>query len=145
MAPFWNMVVLVVIFIAFNAFVYFTFFKRHAPDVPFYLIYRVHFIELAILIAETITYWIIRKWIIRKWLIWMHIGCIYCIIIGVPLMNAVYMDIVENFGEREMLNTIRMIINWSLLIIGHIFFAAAIINGYRSKKKQEEEELFELI
>jgi hypothetical protein len=145
MAPFWNMVALVVVFVAFNVYIYFSFFIRVAPDIPFYLIYRVHFIELAILIAETVTYWIMRKWKIRKYLIWFHIGCIYGITIGLPIMNVVLQDIADNFGVLHVLANIRFITTWALICIAHIFFASAIINGYRNKKTQDEADLFESI
>ena len=145
MAPFWSMVVLLIFNIGFDLYLYFAYYKELFENFPNLSIWvlRYQFITTGILIAEVIIYFLIRKWNLVKWFIWIHIGCSYFVIVGIPVLGTalallVFQDRVIEYETRVLAEGIRFIAFWSFVIIGHIFFAAAIISGFKNKRKNDD-------
>lgn len=133
---------------AIHTYLYFEVYRHFPSELAVRAFYKAEFIAAAVLIGETIIYWFIRKWPVRKLFVWVHIASLYFIIVGLPLVNIVIVFAVVGHTDddtRKMVFNARYITYWSLVIIGHISFIAAIVDGIRNKKKPEETELFDSI
>jgi hypothetical protein len=142
MAPFWNMVVLVTVSLGFDIYLYFAYYKALNPQFPFLTFFTAQMISSAILIAEAVIYWYIREWKLKKLFIWLHIGCLYFVLIGIPVLGTalallILPDTDIDDQTRVVAEKARFITFWSFIIAGHIFFIAAIINGFRNKKDKD--------
>lgn len=108
-------------------------------------------IVLVVLIAEIVTYWYMRKWQYRRFFAKWHIGLWYAAILLVPLAfiviqySSLWISSDAHSNAHLWLKRLWNIFEWSCLIIGHIFFAGAIMEGVKNRSKEqspEESEIF---
>ena len=146
MAPFWMMILLLIVVIGYYVFLY-AWLNSHAYEEIVRKQVAVWATYTGGLLVETIVYFFLRKMKIRRLLIWSHVGALWFSFILIPLVFGiiqVYQSMnysLEEFRSAgRMLQRIRFVLFWSALVIGHIFFVAAIINGFRRKGAAEAED-----
>jgi hypothetical protein len=108
-------------------------------------------IILVVLIAEIVTYWYMRKWQYRRFFVKWHIGLWYAAILLAPLAfviiqySSMWLPPDAHSNAHLWLKRLSSIFAWSCYIVGHIFFAGAIMEGIKNRRNEqlpEESEIF---
>ena len=146
MVPFWVMIILLIVVIGYYVFLYIW-----LNSYAFQEVIRKQTVVWATyvggLLAETLVYFFLRKMKIRRSLIWSHVGALWFSFVIIPLVFGIIQFFQSlNYSPEEfrsagiLLRRIRFVLFWSALVIGHIFFIAAIINGLRRKAAPDTED-----
>lgn len=146
MAPFWMMIILLVVVIGYYVFLY-VWLNSYAFQEVIRKQAWVWATYIGILLVETIVYFFLRKMKIRRLLIWSHVGALWFSFVVIPLVFGIIQVFQSmNYSAEEfrsagiMLQRIRFVLFWSAMAIGHIFFVAAIVNGFRRKGSSDTDD-----
>jgi hypothetical protein len=152
--PFWSLLIFTVIWLAlFVSMVYNL--SQNEYFQPFLRSYiPKEVIRLLVLIAETLAYWYMRKLKYRRFLALWHVGLWYAFFILMPaIMVGVqfYIEKVYTGQQEQGLRSVKSAVEvffWVGIIVGHVFFAIAIVEGIRNRRKEKalgESEFFESV
>jgi len=146
--PFWSLIILLFLDLVWRIALIITIIKlrQFAGNVNFTPIIVQLVISFAVLLAEAIVYWKLRRRFQNMSWVWTHVFLLYFILlvmpiaylIGLPLLNRYFAP--ESYSELMVrLSWIRVIFFWSILAMAHLFFVLTIVKSYSTKNDSETE------
>jgi hypothetical protein len=147
--PFWSLIILLFVDLVWRIALLVTIFnfRQFAGHINITPVILQLLISFAVLLAEAVMYWKLRRRFSNMLWVWCHISLLYFILLIMPFAYLMLMPILNRYIEpvhysdlMETLSWVRLILFWSLLVVAHIFFVLTIVKGY-SKKNEFEIDL----
>ena len=144
--PFWSLVVLLLVVAALRTAVVASLY-RMLDDANLKVVSNIIWqavITIVILIAEAVTYWILRRRFYRMSWIWTHVVLLYIVLLILPLVYVFLSFVLPRYLNPELyadwlakFSMAQITIYWVGLAIAHVFFVLTIVYGFQKKKLAE--------
>jgi hypothetical protein len=92
-----------------------------------------------LLLAEAITYWVIRRWIVKRVLVGIHIIGLLLTFVVIPFAFITYSTAFGNTSTEQTTGlSLRQVFIWTFFMVGHVGFVMVLIDACKKRKEKPE-------